>query len=145
VIWFPCYFAIPFSNALVRGALWELAFFVFPASTMIFILSPSVPRIFAKLIGWPILLVVHFMLHILPFILILSLTSVPHPATMTSTGLFAASGIAYVIILWFYFGAHPLTNYGVERSSYVSTIIAWTICWCGSVITCELLFAYWKN
>jgi hypothetical protein len=142
VIWFPCYFAIPFSNAIVRGALWELALFIAPASTLVFMLSPSVPRIFAKLIGWPIMYIVHFIIHILPLILLVTLTSVPHPKPMAATGLFAASGVAYLIMLYFYYQSHPLINYAVEKHQYIRTLIAWVFCWIGSVIVCELLFAF---
>jgi hypothetical protein len=134
IVFLPCYFAVPFKNDVVRGVLWEISVFIAPVSTCQMLLAPEFSRfIISKVrattsfpvvellasfqVGWIALAIVHFVLHLLPTVLLVTLTSVPHPPAMAATGLMLALLLVYACVLFAIWRIDPLENYFLMSKS----------------------------
>lgn len=144
-IYLPLYHGLKWAGQeqIAGGTLWEMVIFIAPVSTAQTFIAPEFRQLISARLHWSAFVLLHFIIHLLPLILVCTLIELPHPPPLASTGLFLGLLVVYMVILAAYWKIDPLKNYLVLRPEQRGTAIKITLSFLvSSVLLCELLFAY---
>jgi hypothetical protein len=118
-----------------------MALFIAPASTAQTIFAPEFSMLLHKLVGRYAFMITHFVIHILPLVLLVTCTYIPRPIYVgVTSAITIALGCIYMLTLGSYWRSNPLSNYFIPRRARTRVLFVWTACFIVATLGAELLF-----